>query len=204
MKKKICAILVACYLIAGCSSGGGTSGAGGSVVTAGEFLLAAAVFMNGSSSIDSVQGECDDGEVVLEDFATRTGTFRITITNINDVVSSASGLFPSGIILESYNVQFVPSSPGAPGLAQRSYPNNSNTIDGSSSISVVVIVDAATVIPEYQAKNPSGTIHTYAVNVTMHGRTLSGDRFAISASMLIEFGDFGECVAEPEEEEEEE
>ena len=196
MKKKICAILVACYLIAGCSSGGGTSGAGGSVVTAGEFLLAAAVVMNGSNSIDSGQGVCSEGGI------TRTGTFRITITNINDVVSSTSALFPTGIILESYNVQFVPQSPGAPGLAQRSYPNNSNTINGSSSNSTVVIVDAGTVIPEYQAKNPSGTIHTYAVNVTMHGRTLSGDRFAISASLIIEFGDFSTCE-EPEPEEEE-
>jgi hypothetical protein len=150
--------------------------------------------MNGSNSIDSIQDDCSDGvsEVPdLEEFTSRTGTFTITILNVGDLTG---GLFPTGILLESYQVSFTPFSPGAPGLSKSPvYPNPSSTINGSTSISTVVIVDAASVLPEYQAKNPAGVIHNYVVTVNMRGRTLAGDRFLITATLLIEFGNFDTC-----------
>lgn len=205
MKMKISAILVACYIVVGCSSGGGTSGAsGGNALTVGSFLLTATLSMNGSASIDSIQDDCSDEEPEepdveepvlvkhdLEEFTSRTGTFTITILNVGDLTG---GLFPTGILLESYQVSFTPFSPGAPGLSKSPvYPNPSSTINGATSISTVVIVDAASVLPEYQAKNPAGVIHNYVVTVNMRGRTLAGDPFVITATMLIEFGNFDTC-----------
>ena len=44
MKSKLSALLIAAYLVIGCSSGGGTSGAGGGgAVTTDEFLLTASL-----------------------------------------------------------------------------------------------------------------------------------------------------------------
>ncbi len=195
MKKKISAILVACYIVVGCSSGGGTSGAsGGNALTVGSFLLTATLAMNGSASIDSIQDDCSDEESEepdLEEFTSRTGSFTITILNVGDLTG---GLFPTGILLESYQVSFSPFTPGAPGLSNSPvYPNPSSTINGSTSISTVVIVDSASVLPEYQAKNPAGVIHNYVVTVNMRGRTLAGDGFVTTATVLIEFGNFDTC-----------
>ncbi len=185
MKNKILAILIAAYLIVGCSSGGGTSGAnGGSAVTAGEFLLTAGLATVPVGS--SVDTNCEKA-------ATSTnGLFRITLTNIT---STTGNLFPSGVILESYTVSFSPQNGGAPNLQNKTYGVSSNTVNGSAISTPVILVDAATTLPEYLKKSPgscdSNTHHRYMITVTMRGKTLAGDPFAVSAAVLVEFFNSG-------------
>jgi hypothetical protein len=192
MKNRISAVLLAVYLIVGCSSGGGTSGAGGgsSVVIAGEFILLGTLVVN-TLEVDTISTTCESSEEVL---TTANGIFTITITNLGQLPSD---LFPSGLILESYSVTYTPNSTGAPGISKRSYPTSSAGINGSALATRVIIADLSSVIPEFQRKNPSGTIHSYTVTVTVKGRTLAGESFAVPAVQVMEFGDFGACE-EPE------
>ena len=119
IKNKISTLLLAAYLLAGCSSGGGTSGAGGAgAVTAGEFLVTAGLAPNGSISVDTVISVCTEGEGDAEDVleplqTTVLGTLTITATDVADLTG---GIFPSGLVLSSYRVDFIGASPGAPGL----------------------------------------------------------------------------------------
>ena len=192
MKNKILAILIAAYLMVGCSSGGGTSGAnGGSAVTAGEFLLTAGLTTVPVSTF--VDTNCDKAGT------TTNGLFRITLTN---VTSTTGDLFPSGVILESYTVSFSPQSGGAPTLQNKTFGTSSNTVNGSSISTPVILVDSASTLPEYLRKSPgscdSDTRHRYMITVTMRGKTLSGDPFVVSAAVTIEFYN---SVTEEEEEE---
>jgi hypothetical protein len=181
MKNKILAILVAAYLMVGCSSGGGTSGAnGGSAVTAGQFLLTAGLTpVPAGASVDT---NCEKA------LSTTNGVFRITLTN---VTSTTGNLFPSGLILESYTVSFSPQSSGAPKLQNRTYGTSSNTVNSSAISTTVILVDAATTLPEYLKNSPgscdSDTRHRYMITVTMRGKTLAGDPFAVSAAVLLAF-----------------
>ena len=191
MKNRILAILVATYLMVGCSSGGGTSGAnGGSAVTAGEFLLTAGlVSVPAGTSVDT---NCE------EPLSSTNGIFRITLTN---VTSTTGNLFPSGVILESYTVSFSPQSTGAPKLQNRTYGTSSNTVNSGAISTPVILVDAATSLPEYLRNSPgscdSDTRHRYMITVTMKGKTLAGDRFTISAAVQLAF--FNSAEEAPEE-----
>lgn len=194
MKSKLSALLIAAYLMVGCSSGGGTSGAGGSgAVTAGEFILSASFVLEDTISMDTIQGVCDvadDGEITFEVFTTQSGTFTITITNNS---STTSDIFPGGIILESYRVEYIPQSSGAPSLTTRSFGASSSVVNATSISTSIIVADLAFTKPEYNAAVPSGDQSTYTVRVTMNGRTVSGDAFAISASAVAEFGNFDNC-----------
>lgn len=167
------------------------SGAGGgAAVTAGEFLLTGAVVINGSFSIDVFPDQCDEEGTDFSAITTRTGTYTLTLTNIS---STTGNLFPSGVILQSYTVKFIGQSAGAPGLPIKSYGVTGNVVNGASISTNVVIADLATIIPDYAKKVPSGTIHSYVVQVSMKGTTLAGDNFTVTASMLVEMGNFDGC-----------
>ena len=193
MKKKLCSIFLAAYLIAGCSSGGGINvgAGGGGFVTAGEFLLAAALLLTDTISIDTIQDNCGTIENPdFETFTTKTGTVTITITNITDLTN---GLFPSGVLVESYSVSFFSGDPGAPRLTTRSFGATASTVNGENIVVQVIIADLGFTKPEFAHQNPGGTIFSYVVTVTVRGRTLSGDAFNLSASSFAEMGNFDNC-----------
>lgn len=150
MRQKISTILVATYLIAGCSSGGGTSGAGsgsgtGSVV-AGELLITADLLLE-EISVDTFINLCDDDDPE-DGLSTRLGNFRIAARSIADLTG---GVLHSGIILTSYEVSFRGRSPGAPPLTNRTFNRTTelSPIPGAAEIPVI-LVDLSSTMPEFQ------------------------------------------------------
>ena len=197
MKNKILAMLMAAYLIAGCSSGAGTSGAGGAgAVTAGSFLITASLSSGDSISVDTIQNLCVDetGMVtgVEPGLTTKTGLFTVTITNIADLTG---GIFATGVILTTYTVTFVGTSTGAPGLAIQTFGETTTITSDSSATFTVILLDLGSTLPEFASKNPSGTVHSYRVTVNMRGSTLSGDDFVVSATTFLEAGNFDRCAS---------
>ena len=196
MRNKICAILMAGYLISGCSSSGGTDGGAGGLGTTGTedigLLLFAALVAIGSSSVDTKQDACG-ADSVEPGLTTATGTFTV---NYENVVDTTNGLFPEGITLDNYTVTYsAQSGLNAPSLSPRAY-SNTRTITGQSGSAAipVVLVDVGFTIPEFAAKKgDSNTIHTYRVTVTYKGRTLAGKAFQVVASTNMELGNFDRC-----------
>ena len=208
MKKKLSAILVAIYLLAGCSSGGGVSGAGGiGTATAGGLLLSAALAVNGSISVDAFQDVCTPAvidpvtglittEAVLEEGITsRFGTFTVTITNISDLSSGLDGVFPTGIVIESYQVDYgAASDSSAPVLTSRVFSESSTILGSSATGSITVaLVDLGFALREFAARNIDGTVFSYNISVTIRGRTVSGDPVVLTAFTFIEMGNFDRC-----------
>ncbi len=205
MKNKLSAILIAMYLLAGCSSGGGTAGgAGGSGITttAGGLLLVGAVSATDSISQDAFISICTPAvpatgstpavPAVLEDgLTTKLGTFSITL---NDIVDLTGGLFPVGVTLERYTVSYVAQGDaGAPALASRTHTQTVTLLVVGTTVDVsVILMDLGFTIPEFASKT-SGAVSSYRVTVTWTGRTLSGDSVTLSASTFIEIGNFDRC-----------
>ena len=160
MKKKISAILFAVYLLTGCSSGGGISGAGGvGTAVAGGLLLTA--------------GLSEDG------------VFTITIIDTTD---TTGGLFPGGVIMETYTVNYVAqSSEAAPKLTPRKF-NQSVSIINKKTEAISVIIKGSFTVREFEAYTPNpGVPKTYWTTVTYSGRTLNGERVAVSANTTVTF-----------------
>ncbi len=173
MKKKISAILLAVYLLTGCSSGGGTSGAGGIGTTkASGLLLIAGV--------------------------TPAGVFTITLVDISD---TTGGIFPTGIILESYTVSYVAQSDeSAPRLTPRNFHQTVSIIN-SKTATIPVILKGDFTVREFAAFNPNpGVPKTYRATVVYVGRTLVGERLSVSAATVLTFTEVAEDVEveEPE------
>lgn len=218
MKKLITVVLTSSFLISGCG-GGGTSGAGGggAVAKAGEYILSATLVMDGTQSIDSLQTLCEEGPPPeYEAVRTRTGTVMIDVTN---ATSLTQGLFPHGLIINSYTVAFArlgPASSGAPELDNQHYSYEFSAPNPESITIPVNIVDIGEVLPEYKrerygplALRPPGSLNemelaelavlvshdpdNYSVTVTVRGRTWSGHGFSLSPSMVIEIGNYDTC-----------
>jgi len=160
MKKKISAILFAMYLLTGCSSGGGTSGSGGI-------------------------GTAEAGGLLLTAGLSPDGVFTITIIDISD---TTGGLFPGGVIMESYTVNYAAqSSEAAPKLTPRKF-NQSVSIINENEADISVILKGNFTLREFEAYTPNpGIPKTYWTTVTYSGRTLNGDRVSVAASTTVTF-----------------
>jgi hypothetical protein len=160
MKKKISAILFATCLLIGCSSGGGTSGSGG-------------------------VGTAEAGGLLLTAGLSPEGVFTINIIDISD---TTGGLFPGGVIMESYTVNYAAqSSEAAPKLTPRKF-NQSVSIINSKEAAISVILKGSFTVREFEAFTPNpGVPKTYWTTVTYSGRTLNGERVSVSASTTVTF-----------------
>ena len=196
--KKLTSILIALYLIAGCSSGGGVSGGAGGAgtfTTDSGLVLAASLTPIGGISVDAFVTICDvdmdTGEATVETgITTKLGTFTVTVVDATDLTG---GLFPRGITLDSYTVEFAGQRPGAPFLTPRTFAETFSILSGNGTASAtVVLMDLDTIDREFQMQS-SGSIVSYVVTVTFRGRDLNGEFLQIVASTFLELGDFDRC-----------
>ena len=196
--KKLTSILIALYLIAGCSSGGGVNaGAGGSgtFTTDSGLLLSASLAPIGGVSVDAFISLCEidaeTGEPTFEaGITTKLGTFTVTVVDATDLTG---GLFPRGITLDSYTVEFVGQRPGAPSLTTRTFAETFSILTGNgTSSATVVLMDLDTIDREFQGQS-SRSIVSYVVTVTFRGRDLNGEFLQVVASTFLEIGDFDRC-----------
>ncbi len=206
MKKKICVMLMATYLTAGCG-GGGTSGGGGegSVTVAG-VRMTASLSTEDSFSHDVRQTFCLDlkGNVTGKEpnITTKSGTLTITAKDTTDLTG---GLFPKHVALDRYTVSYAGGGRGSapvippPDPYQKGFGLTVSETESTESTDVVLLS-----LEQIQGKKfrdgflPPTEVERYDVTVTYHGRIESntgaslGD-FKISASTYLEVGNFDEC-----------
>ena len=198
--KKLTSILIALYLIAGCSSGGGVSGGAGGAgtfTTDSGLVLAASVSPDGDVSVDAFVSICevdaDTGEVTFEEGITSSlGTFTITVLDASDLTG---GLFPRGITLDRYTVSYSGPRPGTPTLSTRTFSSTVSILAGNGTTTTpVVLLDLDTIVREFQPQS-SGSIVSYTVTVRFTGRDLNGEALTLVASTFLEVGNFDRCTA---------
>jgi hypothetical protein len=198
--KKLSAILIALYLLAGCSSGGGTSGGAGGVGTftsESGLLLAASLTPNGSFSVDVIQSVCEidpeTGETTTEPGTMSIlGTFTVTIQDITDLTN---GLFPRGITLDKYTISYQQVG-GRSNIALGTITNAQtfSLLSGNATGSTtVVLASLSTTLDQFARVYPGAGIYTYIVTITYSGRDLNNESITAVASTTIEMGDFDRC-----------
>ncbi len=164
--KRLISILTALYLIAGCSSGAGVSTTGGGItVSAGGLLITGHLSANGSISQDVIIDVCEPAsidpdtgkvtEAVLEDgLTTMLGTFTITS---QDILDATGGLFPSGLVINTYTVQYQSQFSQAPILTTRTQHSTLAIASGNVTASTIVtLIDLGFTVKEFQQKTTAG------------------------------------------------
>ncbi len=195
-------LLVALYLLSGCSSNGGTvdSGEGlGIQTTETNILLLASLEVDSTFSVDAIQTVCDiddEGEVTTESgLTTATGTFTVTSRDLVD----ESGLTPveffaEGVVFDHYRVRYKAATPNAPNLRDRVWHKTFTLPNGTSTGSTTVILaDLNQVIKEF-AGQTSGSAASYNITVVYYGKEFNGTPIAVSAQTFLEMGDFDRCT----------
>ncbi|MGB5706422.1 MAG: hypothetical protein WBM41_06290 [Arenicellales bacterium] len=196
-------LLVALFLLGGCSSKGGTTSSGdglGVQTTQGDLLLLTSLIVNDSPSVDAIQDICDIPDDPDEDPTLEPGlstTFGTLTINSRDLMDS-SGLtpiefFPEGVSFDRYRVSFIPANSFAPNLRDRVYLQTMTLPNGTSTASFqVVLVDLDLTLPEFAAQT-SGSIASYNVKVTASGAEFNGTPIDVSATTFLEMGNFDRC-----------
>ncbi|MEM7563075.1 MAG: hypothetical protein AAF353_08515 [Pseudomonadota bacterium] len=201
--KKVTTVLLALYLLAGCSSGGGIeAGAGGegTTTTNSGLVLASSVSPDGSFSVDAIIDICELGSVDGEGnvtepttesgLTTTPGTFTITVLDATDLTG---GLFPRGITLDRYTVSYTGRRAGTPRLTTRTFSQTVSILSGNGTTTApVILLDLDTLIREFVPQT-SGSVVTYTVTVTFFGRDLNGEPLRLVASTFLEVGNFDRC-----------
>lgn len=202
---KFIPLLVALALVGGCSSGGGTTSSGdgvGTQTTETNLLLIASLSPNDSISVDAFRDICtvpEEGEELtaanLEPgLTTKTGTLTITSRDLVD----SSGLtpvefFPEGVTFNQYRVSFTSPNSNAPKLEPRVFKETFVLPNGTSTISVQVILLDLDVILAQFASRSSGSPASYNIRVTANGQEFNGNPISVSADTFIEVGNFDRC-----------
>ena len=217
--KNLSTLLIALFLISGCSSNGGSTSSGsglGTQTTTSNFLITSSLSpSNGtddSFSVDVQQSVCTvdamTGEVTLEPgITTKVGTYTVTIRDNVDV----SGLtpvefFPEGINITRYEVSFTSPNASAPRLQNRVFQatfNLTESVDNSvvqeTGTFSVILLDLDVIQSEFLAQISAASlasgsfIFSYNVKVTAMGAELNGTPFSISAETFLEVGNFNRC-----------